>query len=43
MGFDAHCRPVASREVTTVAGSWNGTAYPPYRRQRTDWVADLFR
>jgi len=27
MAFDAHCRPVASREVTTVSGSWNGAAY----------------
>jgi hypothetical protein len=27
MAFDAHCRPIASREVTTVSGSWNGTTY----------------
>lgn len=27
MSFDAQCRPIASREVTTVSGSWNGTAY----------------
>ena len=27
MAFDAHCRPIASRQVTTVSGSWNGTAY----------------